>query len=326
MERGMHMTIFHLFSLLGGLGLFLYGMWIMREHLNAAAGTRMQQMLRRMTATRFRGFLAGIGITSVLQSSSAVMVLLVGLTDAGILSLQQAVGVILGANIGTTITCQLIALDAEGFAPLLAFVGIMLLLFARQQGCKRLGGILAGIGVMFIGLTMMGDAVQPLEKEEWFLGILAACKNPAAGILAGTLVTSVLQSSSASIAILQTLARRGMTDIHQSIYIVFGQNMGTCVTGLLAAAGAGIHARRTAVAHLMVNVFGTILFLLLTQMLPVCSLMECLTPGDGARQIADIHTVFNVVTSLLLLPFGNCFAGLIQTLMPERDRNARKKR
>ncbi len=325
MERGMPMTIFHLFSLLGGLGLFLYGMWIMREHLQAAAGIRMQHILGRMTATRLRGFLAGIGITAVLQSSSAVMVLLVGLTDAGILSLQQVIGVILGANIGTTITCQLIALDAEGFAPLLAFAGIMLLLFAPKEQWKRRGGILAGIGVMFIGLTMMGDAVRPLEQEKWCLEILAACKHPAAGIFAGTLVTAALQSSSASIAILQTLAKQGLTNIHQSIYIVFGQNMGTCVTGLLAAAGAGVHARQTAVVHLMVNVIGAVLFLILAWLLPVCNWVEALAPGDGARQIADIHTIFNIVTSLALLPAAGCLAELSQKLVPERRNTTGRK-
>lgn len=316
------MTIFHLFSLLGGLGLFLYGMWMMREHLNDGAGGRFKEMLRKMTATRLRGFLAGIGITAALQSSSAVMVLLVGLTDAGMLSLQQGIGVILGANIGTTVTCQLIALDAVGFAPLLAFIGIMLLLFAPQERWKRRGGVAAGMGVMFIGLTMMGDAVRPLEEEEWFLGILSACKRPAAGIFAGTMVTALLQSSSASIAILQTLAKQGLTDIHQSIYIVFGQNMGTCVTGLLAAAGAGIHARQTAVVHLLVNVLGTILFLFLTWLLPVCSWVEDLAPGNGARQIADIHTVFNVVTSLALLPAAGGLARLSQKLVPERGRRS----
>ncbi len=304
MERGTEMTIFHLCSLLGGLGLFLYGMWMMREHLQAAAAHQIERFLKRLTATRMRGFLAGIGVTAVLQSSSAVMVLLVGLTDAGLIGLTQAVWGILGANIGTTVTGQLIALRVEGFAPLLAFVGILLLLFARQERWRRWGGLLAGVGVMFIGLTMMGEAMLPLKGEAWFLSLLASCRHPAAGIFAGTAVTAILQSSSASIAMLQTLAKSGLVDLSQSIYLVFGQNMGTCVTGLLASAGGGRNGRQTAVIHLLVNVFGTILFLCLVQLFPIGSWVEGLAPGNVAKQIADLHTIFNLVTSLTLLPLS----------------------
>lgn len=314
------MSVFHLCSLLGGLGLFLYGMWMMREHLQAAAAHQIERFLQRLTATRVRGFLAGIGVTAVLQSSSAVMVLLVGLADARMIGLRQAVWVILGANIGTTITGQLIALKVEGFAPLLAFVGILLLLFARQRRWRRRGGLLAGVGVMFIGLKMMGEAMLPLKEEAWFLSLLTACKHPAAGIFAGTAVTAVLQSSSASVAMLQTLAKNGLVDLTQSTYLVFGQNMGTCVTGLLASAGGGRIARQTAVIHLLVNVFGTILFVCLVQMLPVCVWVEGLAPGDAARQIADLHTIFNLVTSLTLLPLSDLLVRASEVICPPLKR------
>lgn len=314
------MTISHLFSLLGGLGLFLYGMWMMREYLQAAAGNRIKKLLEKLTATPFRGFLAGIGITAMVQSSSAVMVLLVGLTDAGTISLIQAVWVILGANIGTTITGQLIALQAQGAAPLLAFVGILLLLFAKKEKWRFRGGVLSGVGVMFIGLTMMSEAVLPLKESNWLPSLFAACRNPAAGIMMGALATAVIQSSSASIGILQTLARGGLVELSQSVYLVFGQNMGTCVTGLLASAGAGRNARRTAVIHLLVNVFGTLLFTGLTEFLPFCDWIAAAAPGDAAKQIAHVHTVFNLVTSLACLPFGHLLVRISGQLVPEPRR------
>lgn len=315
------MTISHLFSLLGGLGLFLYGMWMMREHLQAAAGNRIKEILETLTATPVRGFLAGIGITAMVQSSSAVMVLLVGLADAGTISLVQAVWVILGANIGTTITGQLIALQAEGAAPLLAFVGILLMLFAKKESRKCRGGILAGVGVLFLGLTMMSEAVLPLKETKWFLGLLTACKSPAAGIFMGALATAVIQSSSASIGILQTLAKGGLLELSQCVYLIFGQNMGTCVTGLLASAGAGRNAKRTAVIHLMVNVFGTLLFTGLLEFLPLCRWIGAAAPGDTAKQIAHVHTVFNLVTSLVCLPFGNLLVRISGYIVPERSKN-----
>ncbi len=314
------MTISHLFSLLGGLGLFLYGMWMMREYLQAAAGNRIKNLLEKLTATPMRGFLAGIGITAMVQSSSAVMVLLVGLADTGAICLLQAVWVILGANIGTTVTGQLIALQAEGAAPLLAFIGVLLLLFAKKENWKCRGGVLSGVGVMFIGLTMMSEAVLPLRESEWFPGLLAAAVNPAAGIFMGALVTAVIQSSSASVGILQTLARSGLVGLNQSVYLVFGQNMGTCVTGLLASAGAGRNARRTAVIHLLVNVFGTLLFTGWMEILPLCSWIEAAAPGDPAKQIAHVHTVFNLVTSLACLPFGNLLVRISGRLVPEPKR------
>lgn len=319
------MTISHLFSLLGGLGLFLYGMWMMREHLQAAAGNRIKDILEKLTATPVRGFLAGIGITAMVQSSSAVMVLLVGLADAGAVSLMQAVPVILGANIGTTVTGQLIALRIEGVAPLLAFVGIFFLLFAKKERWKYRGGILSGAGVMFLGLTMMSEAVLPLKESEWFLGLLTACKSPVAGIVMGALATAVIQSSSASIGILQTLAKGGLLELNNCMYLVFGQNMGTCVTGLLASAGAGRNAKRTAMIHLMVNIFGTLLFTGLLEFFPLCRWIEAIAPGDTAKQIAHVHTVFNVVTSLACLPFINLLVRLSGRLAPERGRKLRQK-
>lgn len=318
------MTISDLCSLLGGLGLFLYGMWMLRSHLEAAAGKRLQEILKKLTAKPFYGFLAGTGITAAMQSSTAVTVLLVGFVDAGLCTLEQAVWVILGANIGTTVTGQLTAMDAKAAAPVLAFAGILLLLFSKRDKVIGLGGALAGSGVMLMGLSMMETAMLPLGESERFRALLTGCRNPVTAILMGTVFTAALQSSSASVGILQTLARNGLVDLEQGMYLVFGQNMGTCVTALLASAGACCNAKRTAVLHLMINVLGTVLFLILCQGMPMVfaglsasALIEGLTPMQPARQIANVHTIFNIVTSLALLPFGGLLVKLAEKLVPE---------
>lgn len=306
------MTISDLFNLLGGLGLFLYGMNQMRDSLEKAAEKRMSKILKTITATTMRGFLAGTGITAVLQSSAVVTVLLVGLVDAGVMSLQQTAGVILGANIGTTITCQLTALDVGALAPLMTFGGVFLLLFSQKEWRRNIGGAMAGFGFMFSGLHMMEAAMMPLGESERFRSILIACNHPVTGILAGTIFTALLQSSTASVSVLQTLAKSGMIGMRQGIFIVFGQNIGTCLTALLASAGANIHAKRTAVLHLLINILGTVLFWSLCQMLPVVTLIERLSPLEPARQIANAHTIFNVVTSLVLLPFCGRLVWLVE--------------
>ena len=327
------MTISDFFSLLGGLGFFMYGMRMLREHLEAAAGNAMETLLRRLTKTPLRGFLAGIGITAAVQSSTAVMVLLVGFVDSGFLTLQRTVWVILGANIGTTVTSQLMALDLGMLAPLLAFVGIVMMLFSKNEKapCRhtfmpsgrskeifRLGGILSGFGMMFLGLSMAEAAMEPLGESGVFQSLLIKCKNPLAGILAGTVFTALLQSSTASVGILQMLARNGLIGIGQSIYIVFGQNMGTCFTALLASAGTSINARRTAALHLFINVLGTLVFLALCQVLPLDLWVGRLAPSDPARQVAHVHTLFNVGSSLAFLPLGGLLVKWIKRLIPEK--------
>lgn len=311
------MTISEFFSMLGGLGFFMYGMRMMRENLEAAAGTAMPKLLKKLTRTPLRGFLAGTGITAAVQSSTAVTVLLVGFVDAGILSLSNTLWVILGANIGTTITGQLTAVDMGALAPLMAFLGIVLLLFAKKEKLLRMGGVLSGVGMMFLGLSMVEGAMAPLGEEEWFLSLLVKCQSPLAGILAGTIFTALLQSSAASVGILQMLAKNGLIGIHQSIYMVFGQNMGTCFTALLASTGTSVNARRTAVLHLLINVLGTVTFLGAARLLPLAEWVSWLAPTDPARQIAHAHTLFNVISSLALLPLGTFLLNLTRWLVPE---------
>lgn len=312
------MSISEVFSMLGGLALFLYGMKMLRGHLEQAASGRLPGLLRHLTGTPILGFLTGIGITAAVQSSTAVMVLLIGFADAGIMPLMQAVWVILGANIGTTVTGQLTALEIKGIAPLFAFVG-MLLFFSKKERNQRIGGILSGLGIMFIGLAMVETAMQPLGKSRLFCSLLTRCTNPLTGILAGTVFTALLQSSTASVGILQALANNGLVDIRQSLYIVCGQNMGTCFTALLVAGRASVNARRTAVLHLLINALGTMLFLFLSLLVPLPDWLEQLAPESPAHQIANTHTIFNVVTSLVLLPFGGGLVKVVSFFVPERQ-------
>lgn len=312
------MTISDFFSLLGGLGFFMYGMTMMRTHLEAAAGDAMPRLLKRLTRTPFRGFFAGTAITAAVQSSTAVMVLLVSFVDAGILSLSQTVWVILGANIGTTVTSQLTAIDMGVLAPLFAFVGFMMLLFCKKEKTLCLGSVVSGFGVMFLGLSMIETAMSSLAESKLLLSLLTRCQNPLAGILAGTVFTALIQSSTASVGILQMLAKNGLLNINQSLYIVFGQNMGTCFTALAASAGASVNARRTALLHLLINVLGTAVFTLVCQLLPVGAWIGGLTPAQPARQIANVHTLFNVASSLVLLPFGGLLVRATGYLAAER--------
>ena len=300
--------------------MFLYGMQSLREQLEEVAGRRMKQILEKMTETTFRGFFAGTAVTATVQSSSAVMVILVSLVDSGILTLRQVCPVILGANVGTTITGQIIALDLDMAAPLMAFFGVLILIFTKKKFWQCIGSLFSGLGVMFIGLSMMEYAMAPLGESERFLALLENCRHPLKGIFAGLIFTALIQSSSASVGILQTLARQGIVDIRQSIPIVFGQNLGTCITAFFASVGGGINARRTALVHLLINLLGTVLFLILGAILPLADWMVYSSPDSPAHQIANVHTLFNMVTSLVLLPFSSMLAELAKRMVSDRRR------
>ena len=230
------------FALLGGLALFLYGMHQMSEGLNAAAGEKMKQILERLTKNRFLGVGVGAAVTAVIQSSSATTVMVVGFVNSGMMTLRQAVWIIMGANIGTTITGQLIALDAGAVAPLLAFWGVVLILFAGKDRIRYIGGIVAGLGILFIGMDMMSSAMEPLQKSQTFVNMISKFDNHVIGILAGAVFTAVIQSSSASVGILQALAMSGIIGLPQAVYVLFGQNIGTCITAVLASIGTKINA------------------------------------------------------------------------------------
>ena len=306
-----------LISLLGGLSLFLYGMQMMSNGLEAAAGNKMKRILERLTANRILGVLVGAGITAVIQSSSATTVMVVGFVNSGMMTLQQAVWIIMGANIGTTITGQLIALDIGAIAPLFAFIGVAMIVFLKKEKLHHFGKIIAGLGILFIGMDMMSAAMMPLRESEAFISLMTQFSNPVLGILAGAIFTAIIQSSSASVGILQVLASSGVIGLPQAVYVLFGQNIGTCITAVLAAIGTSRNAKRTTIIHLSFNIIGTIVFTIICMVTPFVSLMEGLTPNVSA-QIANTHTIFNITTTLLLLPFGTQLAKMATKILPDR--------
>ena len=306
-----------LISLLGGLSLFLYGMQMMSNGLEAAAGNKMKRILERLTANRILGVLVGAGITAVIQSSSATTVMVVGFVNSGMMTLQQAVWIIMGANIGTTITGQLIALDIGAIAPLFAFIGVAMIVFLKKEKLHHFGKIIAGLGILFIGMDMMSAAMMPLRESEAFISLMTQFSNPVLGILAGAIFTAIIQSSSASDGILQALASSGVIGLPQAVYVLFGQNIGTCITAVLAAIGTSRNAKRTTIIHLSFNIIGTIVFTIICMVTPFVSLMEGLTPNVSA-QIANTHTIFNITTTLLLLPFGTQLAKMATKILPDR--------
>ena len=313
----MNMSASVLLGLLGGLALFLYGMQMMSSGLEAAAGNRMKSILERLTSNRILGVLVGAGITAVIQSSSATTVMVVGFVNSGMMTLRQAVWIIMGANIGTTITGQLIALDVGVIAPLMAFAGVAMIVFVKKPQLHHYGSILAGLGVLFIGMDMMGTAMEPLREWPAFVNVVSTFSNPVVGIAVGAIFTAIIQSSSASVGILQALAVSGVVGLDTSVYVLFGQNIGTCITAVLAAIGTSRAAKRTTVVHLSFNIIGTILFTILCQVTPLVPFMQSLT-DNPAGQIANMHTLFNVVTTLLLLPCGGLLVKLAMRVLPDR--------
>ena len=319
-------------GLLGGLALFLYGMQMMSSGLEAAAGSRMKMILERLTANRFLGVLVGAAITAVIQSSSATTVMVVGFVNAGMMTLNQAVWIIMGANIGTTVTGLLIALDVGELAPLFAFVGVALVVFVKKPQLQHIGQILAGLGVLFIGMDMMSSAMSPLRESEAFINLMSTFSNPLLGILAGAGFTAVIQSSSASVGILQALANSGVIGLDSAVYVLFGQNIGTCITAVLASIGTNRNAKRATIIHLMFNVIGTVIFAILFLVFPIAYVIDGsltlpgslgqtiagLVPASHAGQIALVHTSFNIITTILLLPLGNYLAKAAVKILPER--------
>ena len=311
------MKLTDLIGLLGGLGLFLYGMQMMSNGLEAAAGNRMKKILEKLTANRFLGVVVGAVITAVIQSSSATTVMVVGFVNSGMMTLQQAVWIIMGANVGTTITGQLIALDVGAIAPLFAFIGVAFIVFLKNEKLHHYGKIIAGLGILFIGMDMMSAAMVPLRESETFVNIITRFSNPVLGILAGAIFTAIIQSSSASVGILQALASSGVIGLPQAVYVLFGQNIGTCITAVLASIGSSRVAKRTTIIHLLFNIIGTTLFTIICILTPFTTLVEGFTPNNVSAQIANMHTIFNITTTILLIPFGSYLAKLATRILPD---------
>lgn len=311
------MDIFNVLSLFGGLALFLYGMNVMGDGLAKTAGSKLEQILEKLTSTPIRGVILGAAVTAVIQSSSATTVMVVGFVNSGIMKLRQAVGIIMGANIGTTITSWILSLSGiesdniwikmlkpSSFSPILAVIGIIFLMFCKSNKKKDIGGILLGFAVLMFGMETMSDAVAPLADVPEFTGILTMFENPFLGMLAGALLTAIIQSSSASVGILQALCSTGSVTFGAAIPIIMGQNIGTCVTALISSIGAKKNARRAAFVHLYFNIIGTILFMAAFYGINAFVSFGFLDNATGAADIAVVHTLFNILATSVLLPFN----------------------
>lgn len=317
------MGISEMLSLCGGLALFLYGMHMMSSGLEAAAGDRMKQMLEKLTSNTIMGVVIGTVITALIQSSSATTVMLVGFVNSGIMDLSQTVGIIMGANIGATMNGVLLAVGIGDIAPAFAFIGVCLIQFTKDEKKNHIGEIIAGLGILFIGMNMMSSSMSALRNSPAFIGFLSSCSNPILAILVGTVFTALIQSSSASVGILQALAVSGVVDLHTGIYLMFGFTIGTCITAAIASIGTTANAKRTTVIHFLFNVIGTVIFVIFCQTMPVVDWIIRLTPNSPASQVANAHVIFKVVTTLILLPFSKQLVKLSVILIKDKKEDKR---
>jgi phosphate:Na+ symporter len=316
------MSVANILSMAGGLGLFLFGIRTMGDGLENAAGAKLKRMLEVLTGNRFLAVLVGFVVTAIIQSSTATTVMVVGFVNAGMMSLAQAVGVIMGANIGTTVTSLLIALNFSSVAAAAVLVGVILMLASKKTVVKNLGAIFTGFGLLFLGIDMMSDSMAPLRDSAGFMNFIVTVSEsplrPLFGIILGIVMTAVLQSSSASVGVLQTLAMQGLVPLKFSVFVLFGQNIGTCLTALFSTVGAKKNSKRAAVIHLLFNLIGTGIFILIALLTPYVEWIEKLSP-DPMAQIAISHIVFNIVSTVVMFPFAKALVKLSCLLVPGKD-------
>ena len=327
------MDIFSVFTLCGGLAFFLYGMTTMSKSLEKMAGGKLERLLKRMTSNPFKSLLLGAGITIAIQSSSAMTVMLVGLVNSGVMELGQTIGVIMGSNIGTTLTAWILSLTGiesesvfvnllkpENFSPVIALIGIILIMGSKKQKRRDIGRIMVGFAILMYGMELMKNAVSPLADMPEFSSLLTAFNNPLLGVLVGAVFTGVIQSSAASVGILQALAMTGSITYGMAVPIIMGQNIGTCVTALLSAIGVNRNAKRVAVIHISFNVIGTAVCLVLFYGGNAIFHFTFMNQAVGAVGIAFCHTVFNVLTTLMLLPFSRQLEKLARRMIRTEDK------
>lgn len=308
-----------LMQLAGGLGLFLFGMKLMGDGLEMAAGSKLRGMIERLTKNKYMGALVGLVVTAVIQSSSATTVMVVGFVNAGLMNLAQAVGVIMGANIGTTVTGVMIAINLTAIAPLAVLIGVVMISFIKRNSVKHIGQIIAGFGILFMGMKMMSTAMEPLSESEVFTSLMTSFSNPLLGVLVGLVFTAIIQSSSASVGVLQALGAAGAITLPSAIYVIYGQNIGTCVTALISSVGTSKTARRTAVVHLMFNVFGAVLFIVISMLFPFAELVQRIAPGNVMAQISIVHVIFNIVCTAIMLPLSSLLVKVACKVIPGSD-------
>ena len=327
------MDIFSVFTLCGGLAFFLYGMNVMSNSLEKMAGGKLERLLKVMTANRFKALLLGLGITIAIQSSSAVTVMLVGLVNSGVMELGQTIGVIMGSNIGTTVTAWLLSLTGiesdnifmnmlkpKNFSPVLALVGVLLIMAAKKQRRKDVGTVLIGFSILMTGMELMSGAVKPLAEVPEFTSLMTSFSNPILGILFGAAFTAVIQSSSASVGILQALALTGAVPYSTAIPVIMGQNIGTCITAIISSLGANNSARRVSIIHISFNILGTLIFSILFYGFNALFPLAILSEPAGVAGIAICHTIFNVFTTVILLPFAKQLEKLARKLIKDDNK------
>lgn len=311
------MSASNIISLLGGLGAFLFGMKYMGEGLEMAAGSRMKDLLEKLTRNRILGFLLGALVTVVIQSSSATTVMVMGFMNAGIMDLFQATGVIFGANIGTTITSVLIALDASGIAPFCIFLGAALMLYGPKRQARHIGQVILGFGLLFQGLHTMSGAMEPLKDALWFQGFVLHATNPVLGLLVGVVLCAVIQSSSAAVGIVQALAMQGMMPLNFASYLICGINIGSAMPTILASMSARNNAKRASIIYLINNVVGAIIMLPVTMLLPYTDWVASAI-ADPAFQVSMLHIIFKAVSAAVLLPMTNLVVKLTYKIIPKQ--------
>lgn len=304
--------------LIGGLGMFLYGMKMMSDGLERVAGDRLKSLLEYLTRNRIIGMLVGALFTMIIQSSSATTVMVVGFVNAGLMNLLQAAPVIMGANIGTTITAQIIALDITKYAPLIVAVGVILSMMKKKK-TVQLSEVLVGFGFLFMGLSIMSESLSSLREVESFKNFMVSFTNPILGVMAGAIFTAIIQSSSASVGILQAIAAEGLIGLGGATYVLMGQNIGTCITALLASINTNKTARRAAVIHLLFNTLGTVLFSIIISMIPIVPFYERIFAGNPMQQIAAVHISFNVLGVVVFLPLTKVLVKISTLLVRGED-------
>ena len=326
------MDFFDLLTMVGGLALFLYGMDVMGDGLAKTSGGKLEQILEKLTSTPIKAVLLGAGVTAVIQSSSATTVMVVGFVNSGIMKLSQAVGIIMGANVGTTITSWILSLTGiesenffiqllkpSSFAPILALIGIFMMMLTKDSKKKDIASIMLGFAVLMFGMETMSEAVKPLADVPEFTNILMIFTNPILGMLAGLVLTAVIQSSSASVGILQALCATGSMSFGIALPIIMGQNIGTCVTAMISSIGAKKNAKRAALIHLYFNIIGTVLFMVAFYAINSFVHFDFLNDAATPMGIAVIHSTFNIAATLVLLPFGKVLVKLATLTIPETE-------
>lgn len=314
------MTIAEIFSLLGGVGLFLFGMSIMSSGLRNACGDNLQTILEHATKNKIIAVLVGLGMTMLIQSSSATDVMVIGFVNSGMMNLAQAIGVIMGANIGTTITAQITAFNLSAFTPLLLFGGAVMFLFIKQSFLRHVGSVIMGFGMLFQGITLMKDAIAPLSESEGFINFLSTLDNPALAVIFGIAFTALLQSSSSSTVIFQAFAVQGLLNYNVAVYLVIGAAIGSVTPNILASLTANRNGKRAAILNLLFNLFRAGILIILINIFPIIlTWIQGLSPNDIGRQIANTHTIFAIVAVLIELPFTNKIIALSKKIIPVKE-------